>query len=175
MNEFERFCSLFDQEIRHTFDYLSLLEPGHWTGIPANSDALFLGSRIQKITVSALVRHLMHTEKTWIGRLETLAPGGVLPLPGPPAGLDTIADGKDLVEAYRHLHADNLAALARLSPETLTKELVFVDRRYTGMGFLWSVLGHHAYHLGQIDLVMRQQGTEAPEFMEWPETSRIVG
>ena len=166
---------LFSTRIRHIFDYLALLEPSQWTGIPADSEALFLGRRIPKIPISALVRHLIHTERTWIGQIGSFPPGATIPLPGPPAGLDTISDGKDLVEAYRSRHADNLAALARLSPDTLQKEVIFVDRRYTGMGFLWSVLGHHAYHLGQIDLTMRQQGTEAPEFMEWPETSRIVG
>ena len=175
MNEFERFCSLFDQEVQHTFDYLSHLGPDQWTGIPVDSDALFLGSRIQKINISALVRHLIHTERSWIGQIGTLPPGGILPLPGSPAGLERISDGKDLVETYRVRHTENLAALARLSPEALKNELTFVDRRYTGMGFLWAMLGHHAYHLGQIDLVMRQQGTEAPEFMEWPETARIVG
>ena len=175
MNEFDRFCSLFDQEILHTFDYLPLLKPSQWTDIPADSEALFLGSRVQKITVSALVRHLIHTERTWIRQIGSLPAGATIPLPGPPAGLDNISDGQDLVEAYRSRHAENLAELPRLSPDTLQKEVVFVDRRYTGMGFLWSVLGHHAYHLGQIDLMLRQQGTEAPEFMEWPEIARIVG
>jgi len=70
---------------------------------------------------------------------------------------------------------ENLEKLNTLTLATLEKEIVFTGRRYTGIGFLWSVLGHHAYHLGQIDLLMRQQDLAAPEYMEWPETGRVLG
>jgi uncharacterized damage-inducible protein DinB len=77
--------------------------------------------------------------------------------------------------SYRKSFSENLQRLQNLSSETLGKEIVFVDRKYTVMGFLWSILGHHAYHLGQIDLVMRQQGMQAPEYMEWPEKGKVLG
>ncbi len=175
MQEIERFCSLFEQEVLHTFDYLEDLSMAQWTAIPVDSDALYLGTRIQKITISALVRHLLHTERFWIGAIDALPPGATLPLPGRASDLENVSDGKTLVLSYRKSFSENLQRLQNLSSETLGKEIVFVDRKYTVMGFLWSILGHHAYHLGQIDLVMRQQGMQAPEYMEWPEKGKVLG
>lgn len=175
MREIDRFCSLFEQEVLHTFDYLGDLPIDEWNGIPVDSDTLYLGTRIQKITISSLARHLMHTEQFWIGIISSLPPDAVVPLPGKPTGTEKISDGKELLDIYRESLADNLLRLKKLSPETLGAEIMFVDRRYTVMGFLWSILGHHGYHLGQIDLLMRQQGTEAPEYMEWPEKGKVLG
>lgn len=175
MTELERFISLFDQQVVHTWDYLEPLRPEAWQAIPADSQALFLGSRINKITIGALTRHLIHAESHWIAQLRAAPAGGTIPLPGRADALAEIADGAPLIEAYRSSHAKNLQALREFAPADLAKAVVFTDRRYTVMGFLWSLFGHHAYHLGQIDLLLRQQGIEAPEYMEWPETGRVLG
>ena len=175
MQRMDRFCSLFEQEVLHTFDYLEELSMAQWTAIPVDSDALYLGTRIQKITISALVRHLLHTERFWIDAIDSLPPNATIPLPGRPSDLENVPDGEPLVLSYRKSFSENLLRLQSLSSETLEKEIAFVDRKYTVMGFLWSILGHHAYHLGQIDLVMRQQGMQAPEYMEWPEKGKVLG
>ena len=61
-----------------------------------------------------------------------------------------------------------------LAVSDLEKEFSFVGRRYTGMGILWAMFGHHAYHLGQLDLLMRQLNFIAPEYMEWSETEKVI-
>lgn len=175
MNELERFISLFDQTIIHTFDYLGMVKNTQWGAIPCDSEALFLGTRVNKITVGALTRHLIHAERHWFEQLGTLPVAATMPLPGKPMALEEIMDGPGLIDAYRVAHAGNLKKLHTLTSATLDKEIVFTGRRYTGIGFLWAVSGHHAYHLGQIDLLMRQQNLIAPEYMEWPETGRVLG
>lgn len=175
MNELKRFISLFDQEVIHTFDYLGMLSNMQWSAIPRDSEALFLGTRINKITIGALTRHLVNAESHWLEQIGSLPAAAAMPLPGRPTALEGIADGLALIDAYRAAHAGNLEKLNALTLATLEKEIVFTGRRYTGIGFLWSVLGHHAYHLGQIDLLMRQQDLAAPEYMEWPETGRVLG
>ncbi len=177
MNELERFISLFNQEVVHTFDYLAMLDDAHWSAIPKDSDALFLGSRVNKITIGALTRHLMNAESHWFGQIAPLAAGGAMPLPssGGAAQKQDVAEGPWLIDAYKTAHAGNLDKLHALTPVVLEKEILFTGRRYTGIGFLWSILGHHAYHLGQIDLLMRQSGMIAPEYMEWPETGKLLG
>lgn len=175
MNELKRFISLFDQEVIHTFDYLGMLSDGQWSAIPIDSETLFLGTRINKITISALARHLINAESHWFGQLASLPATATMPLPGKSSTLENMPDGPALIDAYRATHAVNLENLHALTPAVLEKEFVFTGRHYTGIGFLWSVLGHHAYHLGQIDLLMRQQGLAAPEYMEWQETGRVLG
>ena len=175
MNELERFISLFNQAVIHTFDYLDLVKPEQWGAIPCDSDALFLGTRINKITVGALTRHLMNAESHWFGQIAPLAAGATMPLPSAPVSPQEAEDGTWLIEAYRTAHKGNLDKIQALTPVVLEKEIFFTGRRYTGIGFLWSVLGHHAYHLGQIDLLMRQQGIVAPEYMEWPKTGELLG
>ncbi|MHB1677029.1 MAG: DinB family protein [Sulfuriferula sp.] len=175
MNELERFISLFNQEIVHTYDYLGMVKDEQWSAIPCDSEALFLGTRVNKITIGALTRHLMHAESHWLGQIGPLPAGATMPLPGKSATPEDVVDGSWLIEAYKVAQAGNLEKLHALTPVVLGKEIVFTGRRYTGIGFLWSILGHHAYHLGQIDLLMRQLGHIAPEYMEWPDTGRLLG
>ncbi|MHB0919867.1 MAG: DinB family protein [Thiomonas delicata] len=175
MNELKRFISLFDQQVIHTFDYLNMLSDPQWGAIPVDSETLFLGTRVNKITIGALTRHLINAESHWFKQLASLPALAAMPLPGKSDSLDEVADGVALIDAYRAMHATNLESLHALTPADLEKEFVFTGRRYTSIGFLWSVLGHHAYHLGQIDLLMRQQGLAAPEYMEWQETGRLLG
>lgn len=175
MNEFERFISLFEQEVMHTIDYLNMLDGAHWHAIPCDAETLYLGNRVNKITISALTRHLINAEKHWLETISALPAGASMPLPGKATFLEGIADGPALIEAYRTSLDASLQQLRQLKAATLEQEIVFTGRRYTVMGFLWSILGHHAYHLGQIDLLMRQQNILAPEYMEWPETARLLG
>jgi len=175
MTELERFRSLFHQEVLHTFDYLRAIDETQWQGIPKDSDALYLGTRVNKITISALARHLAVAECHWISRLPLLAANATMPLPEPDPVIAALKTVPSFVGVYEERHEKNMERLRHLKAQDIDKPLVFTQRHYTGMGFLWSILGHHAYHLGQIDLLMRQQGVMAPEYMEWRETEHIIG
>lgn len=175
MTEIERFLSLFNQEVLHTFDYLRAIGEPQWRGIPSDSDALFLGSRINKITIGALARHLAAAESHWIRRLPTVPTNGTMPMPDKDERLEALRTVPSFIAVYEERHVRNMEQLRAFTAADLAKPLIFAQRRYTGMGFLWSMLGHHAYHLGQIDLLMRQQDIEAPEYMEWRETEEVLG
>ncbi len=175
MTEHERFLSLFRQEVLHTFDYLRAIDESQWQGVPADSSVLFLGERVQKITIASLARHLASAESQWIRALPGLPEGAPLPMPQPDPALAAVKTVPSFLALYEERHRQNMEHLRALTPRDLEKALVFAGRHYTGMGFLWSILGHHAYHLGQIDLLMRQQEVPAPEYMDWEETEQVLG
>lgn len=172
MQEFGRFLSLYNQQALHTVNYLRLVTPAQWRAVPVHSDALFLGSRVKTITIAALIRHLMTAETHWIHALQEQSAEIGLPQPDP--AIEALADGDALIHAYQTGHARRLRDLEGLHRLDLSRELRFTGRRYTAMGFLWAIYSHHGYHLGQIDLLMRQLGTVAPEYMEWPETNGVI-
>ncbi len=175
MTEIERFRSLFDQEVLHTFDYLRAIDESQWRGIPRDSEALYLGSRINKITIAALARHLATAEFHWINELPLIPKNGTMPMPEKDPVIEAVRTVPSFIALYEQRHQKNMDRLETLRAEDTGKLLVFAGRRYTGMGLLWSILGHHAYHLGQMDLLMRQQDVEAPEYMEWREKERVLG
>src|SRR3546814_7498940 len=72
------------------------------------------------------------------------------------------------------LHFASLEAVRGYSEETLAKPFVFVGRHFTVGGFLWAVYGHHCYHVGQVDQLMRQQSVMPPEFLEYRETEKLI-
>lgn len=175
MTELERFCSLFNQEVLHTFDYLRAIDEAQWRGIPSDSEALYLGTRVNKITIGALARHLATAESHWISELPLIPPNGTMPLAEKDPVIEAVKTVPSFIGVYEDRHQKNMTRLRDLGPTDIEKPLVFTHRHYTGMGFLWSILGHHAYHLGQMDLLMRQQDVLAPEYMEWQETEQLLG
>lgn len=174
MTEFERFKSIYSQQSIHTLDYLEMLNPEQWQAIPHDSEMLYLGTRVNKITVSALVKHFIVAERHWINSVATMPTGSVIPIPANTSTLDDLDNGEKLLDAYRKAHEENLKLLSGLSDDDLKKDFVLAGRHYTGMGILWAMFSHHAYHLGQIDLIIRQLNLLAPEYMEWPETEKNV-
>lgn len=175
MSEPNRFLALFDQVVDQTIAFAELVDRAGYAAVPVDTPALFLGTRVDKITIGALVRHLLLAEAHWFEQVRDVSPGGVIPFPSNAAALEGIPDGAPLLETYRRSYAERRSQLEALTEADLTKEIVFAGRRYTVIGFLWTVLGHHSFHLGQIDLLMRQQGIEPPEYMEWPEDQRVLG
>lgn len=174
MNDVQKFLTLFEQQALLSLSILDSVPPLLWTALPADSDTNYLGTRINKITVDALVRHMCLTETGWIEQLPLLAPGAAMPPPIGSPRLGGIAPGPELVAAYRRCLAHNLQAVAALGESDLAKELTFVGRRYTVQGFLWAIYGHHCYHFGQADLLLRQQGFLPGEFLEYARTEQVI-
>jgi hypothetical protein len=88
-------------------DFLNMLSKEQWQAIPYNSDALFLGTRVNKITVSALLKHLIIAERHWINAVSSLPVGSTIPIPGNTALLDKVTDGTELMKSYRKAHEEN--------------------------------------------------------------------
>jgi uncharacterized damage-inducible protein DinB len=59
------------------------------------------------------------------------------------------------------------AAFAGLSAAQLDRRVVWVGRTWTVMGFLWGAYAHRAFHIGNIDIYLRQADVVAPEFFEF--------
>lgn len=174
MNELRRFLSLFDTLVEHTLKYLSRSDVAQYEIVPVDTPLMFLGTRVNKINIGALLRHLILAEHHWFTSLPEVEPGGTIPFPKNAAALDEVPDGPELLQKYRDSYAEARRSLEKLTAHDLEKEVTFGKTRYNGLGLLWTILGHHSFHLGQIDLLQRQQNIEPPEYMEWP-THEVLG
>lgn len=175
MREIDRFLSLFDQLIEQTFAFVRTIDNSVYAAIPIDTDTLFLGTRVNKITVGALLRHVILAETHWFKMLTLLKTDEVMPFPQNASLLENVEDGQPLLDRYKSAYDNSRQLLLSLSSSDLDKQLSFAGRRYTVMGFLWTILGHHSFHLGQIDLLLRQQSITPPEYMEWSETAEVLG
>lgn len=174
MSEAHRFASLFNQQVLHTFELLEAMPPSAWDTIPVDSEANYLGTRVNRITINSLTKHLCAAESHWFHQLTELGDGGVIAPPGPSIELDAVKAGPSLIAHYARLHGDHLVAAGSLTPAQLARQFSFVDRKYTVRGFLWAIYGHHCYHVGQIDQLLRQQSVLPAEFLELPERERVI-
>lgn len=174
-SERQRFLNLFDQLMEHTFEYLERVDTPAYASVPVDSDVMFLGTRANKTNIGGLVRHLLLAERHWFESLSSADDGVTIPLPGNSSLLEGVGDGQPLVETCRSAYARCRPLLEKLTEIELNKRVSFVDRHYTVMALLWTVLGHHNFYRGQVDLVMRQENIQPPEYMEWPEVARVLG
>jgi uncharacterized damage-inducible protein DinB len=174
MSEHDRFISLFTQQVQHTWDTVAAIGPNVWTTVPIDSEANYLGLRVNRITVAALLRHLCLTETLWFETLPKLGAGAVMAPPSGNGPLDDVAPGDDLLATYERQHLASLDAVRAYSYDVLAKPFIFVGRHFTVRGFLWAIYGHHCYHVGQVDQLMRQQNVMPPEFLEYCETDKLI-
>lgn len=153
--EFARFISIWEKSIYRFDKILSQVTDAAYRDIPVPSDANFLGKRVGEIMIDTLVRHLVVAERHWLRTLVTIEDGQAIPKP------ESIVANADLdaASAGKFYKAEITAAtevLKTISPDQLEKHVKWDNNTFTIMGFLWNILSHHTYHLGQIDLIMRQ-------------------
>lgn len=176
MEERNRFLSFFDQLVEHTIAYATRVHSDGYAVVPIDTPVMFLGTRVNTINIGGLMRHLVLTEALWFDIISKVPDGEHLQFPANAAALlEDVHNGLPILDKYRDLYAAARAKIANMTAGDLNKEIWFAKRGYTALGFLWVVFGHHSFHLGQIDLLMRQQGIEPPEYMEWPKDDGVIG
>ena len=163
------FIDLFSRRVEHTFTYLAQLPPEVWQKVPLDSPYMFLGTRVNSIQISSLIRHLVLAETHWFEQIHRLPHKSSIPFPNNRELLSQVTDGIELITTYRKLHQHSMQTLSAMPKEELKKVLCFAERHYRVETLLWQILGHHSYHMGQVDILMRQLGFEPPEYMEWPQ------
>lgn len=89
-----------------------------------------------------------------------------MPIPTYSALAEEFEKGDFKALAHR-TQAHNMEAFCALSAGQLAKHVVWVGRTWTVMGFLWAAYAHRAFHIGNIDIYLRQADVVAPEFFEF--------
>src|SRR5690606_41992406 len=106
--------------------------------------------------IGGLIRHFVLAEIHWFQAMKDGKSGLAIPKPVKAPLLENIADGQELVEKYKEVVTKGFEILKTYTEEDLNKTVSFMGRTYTLMAFLWITFGHHSYHLGQVDMLMRQ-------------------
>ena len=165
--EFDRFLHLFDQLGRFAEKWLDAMRPEQLDWAPIEGDAIRFGDRVSRITAKGLVIHVAVGERHWVEQMKSCAPGATIPVPKNP-GLERELAAGDFRAETRAMQAADLATLRSYDEATLRKEIVFADRRWSVMGFCWAMYSHRAFHLGNIDIYLRQSGIAAPDYFRFP-------
>ncbi len=166
-DEFARFLTLFDQMALFTEAWLDKMPPGKIDWAPIENSSMRFGDRVSRITAKGLILHICVGERHWITQIPASAPGGVIAIPKNPDLERSLAAG-DFRDGARAMHRENMDLLKAYRREDLDKAVVFADRQYTGIGLLWAMYAHRAFHLGNIDIYLRQTDTIAPDFFRFP-------
>ncbi|MEM7605875.1 MAG: hypothetical protein AAF411_11015 [Myxococcota bacterium] len=146
--EHDRFIDLYAAKVSHSIAYIADLAEISW------SDG-----------IAETVKHLLVAERFWSQVIASLRPGEAIP--GPPGNDVLLIDGPALLPAYREALPAIVAGFRSPSPSFASATFRFAGAGVQGLEFLWSVLAHHAYHLGQIDAAMRAQGCSPRGFFPW--------
>ena len=130
--------------------FLSALEEKDWQMISQPWDSFLFHELAKNVSVAEIIRHIVMLEHYIVDSIGSQENGAVLSLEGDEAICEQIQAKKDLVSCYKAVHEDNLSKISNFRQSDLDKKLIFVSQPYTGIGLLWMLTGHHAFHLGQL-------------------------
>jgi uncharacterized damage-inducible protein DinB len=164
--ELSRFLVLFDRLVGYTEAWLDRLAPAKLDWMPIDNPSMRFGDRVARITVKGLIVHTIVAERYWVRQIRACTPGENIAIPSDPETARRVSEGDFRAEAKR-LHAENMAALETFGEAELAKLVKFEQREWTGMGLLWGMYAHRAFHLGNIDIYLRQSDVIAPEFFQF--------
>ena len=164
--EHERFLTLFQRMVDHTDAWIAKTPKDKLDWVPIQTSAMRFGDRVSRVTIAGLIAHIVVGEDHWAHSLPTVADGAVMPIPQYSALQEEFANG-DFQEIAHRTQKTIMANFAALTPQQLENKVVWVGRTWSVMGFLWAAYAHRAFHIGNIDIYLRQADVVAPEFFEF--------
>jgi uncharacterized damage-inducible protein DinB len=164
--EHERFLTLYDRLVTHTSAWLSATPDDRVDWEPIQSDTMRFGDRVSRITIKGVIAHTVASEAHWARLLNEIDDGDRMPVPGA-SELVRQLEGADFDSVAKTAEAQTLVLLRSLSESQLRKTVIWQDRTWTVMGFLWGIYAHRAFHVGNIDILLRQAGVLAPDFFRF--------
>ena len=164
--ELKRFLDLFDALVTANNAWMTRTPHEKWNWVPFDNPHMKFGDRISTITIKSVYIHTIVGEVCWADMLRNCEEGASLKPDHPrvkslTAELDSSAD---VIASAMKMHADNMKKFSAYTPETLAKKIKWTGRDWTVMGFLWGIYSHRSYHLGNIDILMREADEDAPDF-----------
>jgi len=162
--ELSRFLTLFDALVVAGNAWMARTPAEKLEWVPVDNPNMKFGDRISTINIKSVYVHTILGERHWAGLLGDCADGAALkPAPDPETTKRLMASD-DVVRDAMEIHRDNMARFAALGPAQLEKRIQWSGSDWTVMGFLWGIYCHRAYHLGNIDIYLREADEPAPDF-----------
>lgn len=164
--EQQRFLSLFDALTEANNAWMKGTPKEKWNWVPFDNPNMKFGDRISTITIKSVFIHTIVGEVQWASMLPGIAEGGEMKMDPPKikALTQKLDQAGDLIAESMKLHAQNMQAFGGLGEEQLARNIRWSGRDWTVMGFLWGIYSHRSYHLGNIDIFMREADEAAPDF-----------
>ncbi len=164
--ELDRFLKLFDALVESNNSWLARTPKEKLEWVPFDNENMKFGDRISVITIKSVYIHTIAGEHLWSRILKDCADGASLKFARDEvvALSDRLTTAKDLVDEAMTLHAKNMSNFGCYTDNQLAKTVEWAGRKWTIMGFLWGIYSHRSYHLGNIDILMREANEEAPDF-----------
>ncbi|MEO8074750.1 MAG: DinB family protein [Acidobacteriota bacterium] len=149
-NELERFLSTWERESESTAKLLRALPTTQYDYRPDS------GGR----SLGELAWHLAEGDAYMTYGIEK----GTFAMDAKPPNIERPRAVEALAPGYELVHREAVARIRKLSPEDLDRSIPFFDGRpMTIRDILWSaVISHSVHHRGQLSLMCRLAGGEAP-------------
>lgn len=162
--ELERFLTLFEGLALSTDKWMAATPADKLDWTPVDNPNMKFGDRISTITIKSVFVHVIVGECWWAKTCKDCDDGeAFLPVPNPEL-TEKLMNSENLLADARELHEENMALFESYTDEQLKKKISWMAREWTIMGFLWAIYSHRSYHLGNMDIYLREADAEAPDF-----------
>ncbi|MGE0038079.1 MAG: hypothetical protein AB7S93_20870 [Xanthobacteraceae bacterium] len=167
MNEHHRFLELFDALFVANNKWMEGTPTDKLEWVPVDNPNMKFGDRVSAISIKSLYIHTIVGECEWSRILPACSEGASLSPAQFTEGkvlTDRLDKSLDLLSDAAILHRTNMDRFRAYDQSCLDKKIRWMERDWSVMGFLWGIYSHRSYHLGNIDLLLREADVEAPDF-----------
>ena len=168
--ERDRFLRLFDRLVSSTTQMVEAMPADKRQAVPVENPSVRFGDRLLRVTAKDLFIHTIVAEHCWARDLSCCEDRAVVALPRD-AALTQRLSSNDYLNMAKSIHSNNIEIFTGLSEDQMEKNVSFNGSDWTVMGLLWGIYSHRAFHLGNIDIYVRQFGTEPADFFNFAKQS----
>ena len=162
--ELDRFLNLFDALVVASNKWMESTPPEKLDWIPVDNPNMRFGDRISRITIRSLYVHTLTGEKMWAGMLAGCREGDTFKPVLEKELTQRLMTSTNLIEDAMQVHRENMEVFANFTEARLDANIQWVAHDWTVMGFLWGIYSHRSYHLGNIDIYLREADVPGVDF-----------
>lgn len=162
--ELTRFITLFDALVVASNVWVERTPEEKMEWVPVDNPNMKFGDRISTINIKSIYVHTIIGEQRWATMLKDCDDEAVLKATPNPETTGRLMASDDVVGDAMEIHRDNMQLFSGYDATQLAKRIKWSGRDWTVMGFLWGIYCHRAYHLGNIDIYLREADEPAPDF-----------
>jgi hypothetical protein len=162
-NELNRFLDLYGTVVAATNDWIKATPPEVLDWIPDEGPGNLFTDARGKLSIRLFYVHLVSSDHKQAPQLWSCDEGATI-VPSDRELADKLMASDDLVGDAARLHEQDMADFGKITDTQMEKTVLRGDHQWTIAGYLWSIYSHRAFHVGNMDIYLRERHVVPPNY-----------
>ena len=162
-NELSRFLDLYGTVVEATNDWIRTTPPELLDWIPDDGPGNLFTDARGKLSIRQFYAHLVSSDHVQSPQLWSCDDGASIVSSDKDCAAALMASD-NLVGDATKLHQEDMENFAKITDGQMEKTVTRGTHQWSVAGYLWTIYSHRAFHVGNMDIYLRERKVAPPNY-----------